>query len=336
MAITCPKCGRPNSEQAKKCIYCGAEINPPSPEEKPKPAPSKKEKKERKKERLYLIISPLAKEPSKDMVRGFAKIFGWDDYSAKLRLRSKIPWIACGFDDAKRAQELARKIKEIGIDTYIIKSSGLKKLEKKELAKRAFLKEDGIDFELFSGRRKFFKFKEIFLLVKGKINFDEDVLKIALAGFNEQITKVSGSAFERYLKRRRQKKLEKAKAPIPQPLAKDFLIVFDLYSKSDFTGIRILESEFDFTEMFGREIQSQAIRMERFIKLLKEKSPNLIIDDNFTRQEYYFKEKPTTEALGIATFFGQSQANYLHSSYATFSNYSSRIFLHYLREARKD
>ena len=75
--------------------------------------------------------------PNRETVKGFAEIMGWDDYSSRLKLRSRVPFILAGYDDASKVHDLASRFSEIGVESFLIKESGLARLEKKQVARSA-------------------------------------------------------------------------------------------------------------------------------------------------------------------------------------------------------
>jgi len=335
MAKTCPKCKRPNSPQAKRCIYCGAELPAQIPKPPPaeKPIPEKPERKEKKKppapDQLFLIISPLESSLSQEQKKRISKILGWDEYSVQMRFRSRFPWVLKGFDQPQPAQVLAKELQSLGVDAYLLKKSGLKKLENKLFACSGKMESEGILFTFESGKERFVRFDQMMVLVRGKVQLELELLAKFLPGDSEQLLKVSDSRFERIVSwRKRRKERRKVSRGARKGSGVNFL-VFDLYLK-DLTALRILETEFDFTGILGEEITSQTIKMERFLSLLKEKAPKLVVDESFSQAGYFSpEEKP--EKMGMAgLLFPERTSDPLKG----FNDYSSRVFLHYLRKAK--
>jgi len=334
MAVRCPKCSRPNSPQAKKCIYCGAELPTPAPAQKPsaeKPLPKKPAKKEKKPsgyEQFYLIISPLEASLSLEQKKKLARALGWDEYSVQVRFQSRYPWVLKIFDDARSAQALASTLQALDVDAYLLKKTGLRKLGNKLLARYGKLEAEGILFTLENREEKLARFDEMMVLVRGKVPLDRELLAKFLPADSEQLLKVSGSRFEQIISWRKRRKERKNISSGRKGMRVNFLI-FDLYLK-DLTALRILETEFDYTGIIKEEITSQTLKMEKFLSLVKEKAPALVVDDSFSRAGYFYPSQKREE-LGMAgLLIPESPTDPLKE----FNDYSSRIFLHYLRKAR--
>jgi len=341
MAANCPKCGRLNSEQTGKCIYCGAEL-PKTPkevglaekersvhpgDEKPPGAVSK--------ERIFLVLSPVTGRPSDSMARALAEVMNWDVYSAKLKLRNPAPFILAAGDDARKVQDLVQRLGEIGIDSYLIKESGLSRLEKKQVARSVLTEESGLVFRLEDRSQRVINLSDLFLLVRGRIRLsggmEKKVGNFDLSAMDLDREKI----FDLMVKRRRDRKKSKIEfGSLTAGETGTEVELFDLYGKNDHTAVRVIESEFDFSGLFGPGFQARLLGLKKMVDLLREKSAGLIVDESFNRIGYTYREKPVDQkrSLSLVREGRTKSREKLHSSQALFTGHSSLIYLHYLRQ----
>jgi len=343
MAVKCPNCGRPNPGETPKCIYCGAELphlesaRPASKgesEEKAGPAPGKIPGAVSK-ERILLLVSPLGQEPGKEMVKGFGRLMGWDDYTSRLKLRSPVPFILSAYDDAAELQDLIKKLKETGLDSCLVKESGLTRLEKKYLAKTASADESGIIFELEDGSSKAPAFEDLFLMVRGRIRLGGEIQARVGATELSELEMDREKFFDLIIKFRRDRKQRKAEIGELLPgEASTEVEVFDLYAQKEHTAVRVIESEFDFAKLFG--LQARLLGFKKLVELLRKSAPEMMVDESFNKTGYTFREKPVDkkQALRLAQSGKTRSREKLHSSQAHFTEHSGLIYLYYLGQKR--
>jgi len=338
MTLKCPKCGRPNSGETAKCIYCGVELPAVEKAAPEKPRQDSSFLAEKlpgaiPAERKFLVLAPLGGEPGPDTVQSFARIMGWDNFSARVRLRSPAPSVLAGYDEAGQARELIDRFTEAGIKAYLVKESGLERLSKKRLALSAAAKEGGVVFRLEDGSEAEANFSELFLMARGRIRlggeFKARVGEVELADMEMDREKT----FDLLIKFRRDRKQRKSKiGDLEQAETRTEVGVLDLYMRSGHTAFRVIESEFDFSSLFGTA--ARLIGFKKLAELLRNSAPQLIVDDTFNKTSYVFREKPVDKKFSpaLSRSAKTKSREKLHSSQALFTEHSGLIYLEALRK----
>jgi hypothetical protein len=111
--------------------------------------------------------------------------------------------------------------------------------------------------------------------------------------------------------------------------------LFDLYAREDHRAVRVIESRFDFSPLFGPEFHARLLGMAKFLELLKACAPSLISNENFNSIGYTYKQKPLQKKKLLPSPRPARALEKLHNSEALFTEYSGIIYLDYLRSARK-
>jgi hypothetical protein len=346
MAKLCPRCNRPNADEAKRCIYCGeaiGDVPAPKPVGKPEEEPSRPEN--------YLVVISPVKEVRPEFVKGLERLFGWDSYLVRQRLRSSSPWIARVFHDAEKAQRFVQELCGTGLEGYLVKQSGLLKLEEKLIPRGIRLTGEGMVFVFEGGEEFSFRYEDLFLVVRGRIKpeqrgileergRDRVSLGVLLKGDRiEGDIDFGDDPLERL--RERLTKLE-VKRVITTDRAPSLLSetqVMDLYLRSSHRGIRVMESEFNFSGLSEMGTDSSMLNFSVLLRHLLDSAPEAYFDDGFKKISYtmMLPEEGGAKGRGIMSGLDQGKsARRLYSSRELFSDYSSRIYLHYLRESRRE
>jgi hypothetical protein len=347
MAVSCPKCNRPNSDEAPKCIYCGESL----PKDSALKRPSEKEKAPDTAESYLVIVSPV-EEIKKEWVDGLGKLTGWDKYLARQRLKSSSPWIIRVFLDLASAQKFIQGMTTAGLDSYMIKQSGLLKLDDKLNSTGMRIEEDKIVFVFEAGKEFPSSYNDIFLVVRGRIKPEketggsgEDSGMVSLGSIfagdrmmgdadtgDDPLARLKDQIGRIKVKRKLTTKTSSTITPEVQ--------VMDIYTSKSYIGIRVIEDEFDFSGFGDKCTDSSILNFNNLLKHLTEKSPDAVLDDDFKKTSYTVK--PSEEsAPRIAGLMGMERggqgeaARKLHSSKGVFSDYSSRMYLHYLRKSKQ-
>jgi len=189
------------------------------------------------------------------------------------------------------------------------------------------------------------RFEDLFVLVRGRIGLEGEFRK-RLGGFRmpEEIIE-KDSIFERYMERRREKK--RAKLGVGDLISGEVrseVEVFDLYPRpvlgkkevEEHIGVRVIESEFDFSSIFGGSFQPRLLGITRLREFLKERAKFLIVDDSFIGLRYAYSERPVSGRMPMPLSLGlrKRAQEKLHSMQALFNEYSSLIYLHHLRRLK--
>ncbi len=341
MIHKCPQCKRPNALEAARCIYCGAELPretaPAGPEAKAEKAAAPKAAGKEPPQRLFLMLAPPASAPEASVIKGFSQLMAWDTYTAKLRLKSPSPAILRAFDRPEQAQRLGQALAELGLDSYLVKESGLNSLDEKQIALSAEIKEQSIIFSIEEGTQRALAFTELFLLVRGRARLEGEIGqklgKLKVPELSAEREKLFDRLIERRLTR---KSVNLEEGALVSGAATEFEL-FDLYARDDHRALRVIESRFDFSPLFGPEFHARLLGMAKFLELLKTQAPALILNENFNSIGYTYKQKPLQKKkLLLSARPARSRAlEKLHNSEARFTEYSGLLYLYYLRSARK-
>lgn len=353
MAKSCPKCGRPNAEQARKCIYCNtafpelsrapekAESKAPSAPAPAKPQPAARP------EAFQVVMSPV-KTVDPDWLPPFCKLTGFDPHLAQQRFKSPAPWVVRVFSELAPAQEFVTRITQMGLDAYLLKQSGVAKLQDKLTVKGLRFQEEGIWFYTETGAEVAVRYADLFLIVRGRIQIqperedtEENPVEVSVGGL---LVGAPGEGEENpddpLVKLKQQLRRLKIR---PQARHQRMFyrgaesLIMDIYLKTSAVGIRVMESEFDFSGMGERKQASAMLNFNTVFRDLVAHAPGVVVDENFNRISYVMTEAKEPdrvrsrlqEEIGIS-----SNARKLYDNKAFFTDYSSRIYLHHLRAAR--
>ncbi len=347
MAKECPRCHRPNSDQAAKCVYCsaaltsaetfGARLTPAAKPKSPEPP-----------EAFLVILSPVAKTDPK-WLRPFCELTGLDPYLAKQRCKSPVPWVVRVFPEQEPAQQFLGELTALGLEAYLLKQSGLRKLESKLEVRSLGPREDGWSFGTAAGDEVVVRYAELFLIVRGRIQVQperedtaEQPVEVNLGGL---IVGAPGEEEEKpedplvRLKRQaRRIKVHPKERHLRMAFRRHEAEVMDLYLQTSRVGIRLIENEFDFSGLGQRKVPSALLNFLTVYRDLLEHAPQALHDEYFKRISYVLEEgggkdemRTQLQDLGLS-----SSAKKLYDNKAFFTDYSSRIYLHYLRQAQKE
>jgi len=279
----------------------------------------------------------VADEPGDEMVAALSRLVNWDEYSSRVKLRSRVPWILAGFEEDSRVQEMVRELAGAGVDSYLVKESGLARLEKKSIALSASADDTALRFKLIDETERALNFSDLFLLVRGRVRLAGDLLKKAGKVDLSEMEMETGNIFDLLVKGRRDRAQRKLSiGDLQKGESNTEVELFDLYAQNDFTAVRVIESEFDFTGLFGEGFRGQLLGMRKFTDWLCAKAPQLVVEESFTRVAYTYRDKPVdkpTTSQFTATGPGKSREK-LHSSQAGFTAHSGLIYLYHLRQKK--
>jgi len=349
MAVRCQKCGRPNSEQSARCIYCGAVLGEDKSELRGEEFIRLKDEGGRRvkvdRERFLVVVSPVEGGLSEEVIKGLRRLLGWDRYTVLVKFRGGAPWVLRRCEEASEVRELIEGLKDLGLDGYLVKESGLERLEQKLVAVSGAVDEERIVFDLEDGRRREMRYEDLFVLVRGRIGLEGE-LKKRVARFKIPEALIDkDSVFERYMQRMSEKKRSKLSVgDLISGEVRSEVELFDLYprpvlGKKEFEehiGVRVIESEFDFSSIFGGSFQPRLLGITRLREFLKERANFLIVDENFIVMRYAYSEKPVSGGLPMPLSLGlrKRAQEKLHSMQALFNEYSSLLYLHHLRRLK--
>jgi len=321
-------------------MYCGQEL-PASAEPRPEDKqPARIDIAEKiqgavSKERIFLVVSPLHAEPDDNLVSAMSELMGWELYLARMKLKSVAPYVLAGSDDAQKLQELMSGLSRLGLDAFFIKETGLSRLESKLIAHCAVLEPDKIIFQLEDDSQKQLNFSELFLLVRGRIRL--------CSGFKQKLGKLEipdmelgrQNMFDMMIKSQRERKKRNPEFGSTEPSETGTEVeVLDIYAQKEHVAVRVIESEFDFSGLFGPGFQGRLLGVRKFLELLRSSAPEMVVDDNFIKAGYAYPTKPMDQKMAMRFAQGgrAKTGEKLHSSSAMFTEYSGLAYLYYLRK----
>jgi hypothetical protein len=351
MAKACPKCQRPNADPAAKCIYCGALFPavpaPPALGARLTPAVHPISKKPEPPESFLVIQSPSPELEPKSL-KAYCQLTGFDRYLAKQRFKSPAPWVVRVFKEIEPAQHFLSELAGLGLDVYLLKQSGIRKLENKLAVKGARFGPDGIIFSVAGGQETAVRYAELFLIVRGRIELsperedqEENPTEVSLGGLIVGAAGEEEEDPEDPLVRLKQQARKIKVKPKPRHQRMSFRRqaneVMDIYLSTSRVGIRVIENEMDYSGLAERKRTSALLNFNLIFRELCDHAPEVKVDENFKKIGYVLEEVKEKDAvrsqlqeLGLS-----SSAKILYDNRAFFTDYSSRLYLHYLRLAQK-
>jgi hypothetical protein len=119
-------------------------------------------------EAIYIAINPLS-DPDDLLVRNIAEIIGKSVYDTRMTISREIPRIIARFDNIQSAETTEGKLRELGLETIIIREPELRQPEAPFPAYTAEFKKNGISFFNNKGDSKNIETDDISLIIKGKL-----------------------------------------------------------------------------------------------------------------------------------------------------------------------
>ena len=355
MAKACPKCNRPNADQALKCVYCAApfaDAPPPAAAEpkapgqgapaakRPAPAAARPEPPE-----SFLVVqSPVENfEPSHLLT--YCRLTGFDRYLAGQRLKSAAPWTVRAFREIEPAQAFLSQLAGLGLDAYLLKQSGIRKLEGKLNVHGLKSGEGGVVLLTEEGQEIPVKEQELFLIVRGRIerkpvreDEEENPVEVSLGGVIVGVAEPEENPDDPLVRLKQQARLIKLKRKQrpPQFYRRQSAEVMDLYLSTSHVGVRVIENEMDYSGLGERKQNAALLNFTAIFRELTARAPQAVVDDHFNRISYTVEEvaekdktRRLLEEIGVT-----SGARKLSDNEAAFTDYSTRIYLHHLRRAQ--
>jgi hypothetical protein len=294
-----------------------------------------------------VILSPVANLNPK-LLRPFCELVGLDRYLGKQRFKSPAPWVVRVFPEQEAAQQFVHELEALGLDAYLLKQSGLKKLESKLEVRGLRPREDGWSFLTAAAEEVPVRYAELFLIVRGRIQVqperedtEEEPVEVSLGGL---IVGAPGEAEEKAedplvrLKRQaRRIKVHPQVRHLRMTFRRQEAEVMDLYLTTSRVGVRVIENEFDFTGLGDRKVPSALLNFITVYRDLLERAPQALHDQHFKQISYVLEEGEQKDMVRsqLQGLELSSSAKKLYDNKAFFSDYSSRIYLHHLRQAQR-
>lgn len=352
MARPCPKCNRPNNERAPRCIYCGTTLPPvtvgPGTAAKKEAAPAAGDKPAPQKappaEAYQVIISPRQRVTA-DCENKLARFFSIDRYTTRQKLKQPAPWTARVFPDAGSANQFYQALGDLGIDSYVVKQSGIDRISSRVQAVglRA-IEPEGVVFEDGRGNELRVGFTDAFLIVRGRIKEQPEREESPEEGTPVRLGKLAVGAVDE----------KAAKGPVRQAIerfswrARPGLVrwvlrghsieIMDIYVRSSPRSVRVVETEFDYRGLGELMNPSGLKNFTTILNAFRDNAPGCGIDSTFNAVGYTMRETPKEDRVRsqLEGALGTSEgAKKIYDNRAHFDDFSARIYLHRLREASK-
>ncbi len=350
MAKNCPKCERPNNERAKRCIYCGGlfeDAFSPAPEKtaQPQKAGEAATLKRKPPEAFLVVVSP-SQATDAATIEAFAGEMNADPYTARQRLIRPAPWIARSYYEQAEAGAMVKRLEAMGVDSYLIKRSGLDRLEDRTAArgvreigeeKLILLDQDGELIEV--------PYSDVFLIVRGRIreqaerdgDMEEETPAVSLGKMmmGPEDPNAEPSALRETVSRF---SVRPRAGLIRWVMPGQSAEMVDLYRKSTPRSIRVVETEFDYSGLGTDMLPSGLLNFNRIVNAVIEKAPGVILDKSFNVVGYTLRETPKEDkvkdelAMALGVTEGQKK---IFDNRGFFDEHSAMIYLYYLRAAGK-
>jgi hypothetical protein len=121
MAIACPACGRPNRDNATKCLYCVAPLSQredaPAGGESAAPTPADRDR--------HLMIVLPGDGPHEEGIQAFSRIAGVSPYDARLSLSTPRPRLFRWLESEAEARRMSQELASARIPHYVVSESSV-------------------------------------------------------------------------------------------------------------------------------------------------------------------------------------------------------------------
>ena len=136
---------------------------------------------------IYIAINPPS-DPDDLLVKNIAGIIGKSVYDARLAIAGEIPKIITHFDNIQLTEEAAGRLRELGLETMILRESDLRQPEPPFSASTLEFKNNGVIFRNDKGDEENIGTGDVSLIIKARrqtsaaIETAQSKKKINLAG----------------------------------------------------------------------------------------------------------------------------------------------------------
>jgi len=117
---------------------------------------------------VHVAISPPVKL-EENLIKKVAAIIDKDLYGTRLRLAGKIPRIISQYDTVQRAELTAQRLRALNLVAIVCKDSELRKPSQRYRAHTLEFDEQAVSFSDKSGQARRLESKNVFLIIKGRI-----------------------------------------------------------------------------------------------------------------------------------------------------------------------
>lgn len=162
MPRACPACGRPNSDQAIRCLYCtepfGAEDEVELSSTPPIPTS----------ERHLIILAPQRDGTAESKIGSVSEVLGLTLYDARLALSTNRYRLLRKVEDREEAEEISRRLEQVGVDHVELAEGDIDALPIRSIEWLRF-RSDHMEMHLAGEGAAAMSYQEVLLLVRGEI-----------------------------------------------------------------------------------------------------------------------------------------------------------------------
>jgi hypothetical protein len=162
MARACPACGRPNSEQSARCLYCTEPFDRTAPDEPVAPAIPISS-------RHLIILAPQGDEgSSEERAQSFAEVLGLAPYDARLALKTLRHRLLCKVEGQREAREISIQLERLGVEHLHFAEADVEAVSVDSMRWLRF-HTDHMEMQLSDKGTEQVSYEDVLLLVRGEI-----------------------------------------------------------------------------------------------------------------------------------------------------------------------
>ena len=162
MPRACPACGRPNSDQAARCLYCTEPFGAAAPDEVVAPTiPVSK--------RHLIILAPQQDErSSEERAQSLAEMLGFAPYDARLALKTMRHRLLCKVRSQREAREISSQLERLGVEHLELAEADVEAVPVVSMRWLRF-HSDHMEMQLSEKGTEQVSYGDVLLLVRGEI-----------------------------------------------------------------------------------------------------------------------------------------------------------------------
>lgn len=256
MALACPACGRPNREDAAKCLYCVSRLAPDgrvhSGEEAAAPTPPA----HRNRHLMILLPGDGSREEG---IRDFSRIAGVSLYDARLSLSTPRPRLFRWLDSEAEARRMSSELSSSRIPHYVVSESSVISL--------SVAHAKGLDFQE----------RHLEIRIEGTPGSSASPSNLTLP-FSDVLLLVRGEITRERHDERRLGTMRSVSRRLTSGLR------LHLYPREASVAIEIDPESFDFQTLGSERSAAALLNLDRLLSRLTERTPGADLDRGFDQE----------------------------------------------------
>ena len=162
MPRACPACGRPNSEQSARCLYCTEPFDRTAPDEPVAPAIPIST-------RHLIILAPQGDEGlSEARAQSLAAVLGLAPYDARLALKTIRHRLLCKVEGQRDVREISSQLERLGVEHLQFAEADVEAVPIDSMRRLRFYS-DHMEMQLSEKGTEQVSYGDVLLLVRGEI-----------------------------------------------------------------------------------------------------------------------------------------------------------------------